>query len=191
VQESDAPLCERRRATESMLSTLKTCLDIALLRRDPSDLPASPPLLGAMIVLFLVLNSILSSIFRPEVESWFMQLLASVAFSILWYWMLLRLFGKPERFLQTMTAIVGFGCLITPVLVPLTGMIAPYAAKPEEAAPLVLVLLPVAIYVVYVTARILRAAIERPMFQAVALVLLQTFLEPLILLSLFPPPQAS
>lgn len=174
-----------------MLSSLKTCLDIALLRRDPSDLPASPTLLAAMIGLFLVLNSVLSSIFRPEVENWFLQLLASVGFSLMWYWVLLRMFGRPERFLQTMTAIVGFGCLITPVLVPLTGMIAPYAAKPEEAAPFVLVLLPVAIYVVFVTARILRAAIERPMFQAVALVLLQTFLEPLILLSLFAPPQAS
>jgi hypothetical protein len=174
-----------------MLSTLKTCFDIALLRRDPSDLPASQALLAAMIALFLALNAALSSIFRPEVENWFLQLLASVAFSLLWYWVLLRLFGKPERFLQTMTAVVGFGCLITPVLVPLTGLIAPYAANPEEAAPFVLVLLPVAIYVVYVTARILRSAIERPMFQAVALVLLQTFLEPLILLSLFAPPQAA
>ncbi len=174
-----------------MLSTLKTCFEIALLRRDPSDLPASPTLLAAIVALFLLLNSVLSAIFRPQVENWFLQLLASVAFSLLWYWGLLRLFGRPERFLQTMTAIVGFGCLITPILVPLTGLIAPYAAKPEQATPFILLLLPVAVYVVYVTARILRAAIERPMFQAVALVLLQTFLEPLILLSLFAPPQAA
>ena len=45
--------------------------------------------------------------------------------------------------------------------------------------------MPLFIYLLYVSARILRAAIERPMFQCVMLVLLQTFLEPLLLLALF------
>ena len=170
-----------------MLSIVKIYLDIALLRREPSDLPASPWLLGVTLGVFLALNAVLTQAFRPDVDSWFLQILASAAFSLLWYWVLLRLFAKPERYLQTVTAVVGFGCLVTPILVPLSALIAPYAAKPEEAAPFLLVLFPVAMYVIYVTARILRAAIERPMFQAVALVLLHTFLEPLILLSLFAP----
>ncbi len=170
-----------------MLSIVKLYLDIALLRRDPSDLPASPLLLGMTVGVFLALNAVLTQLLRPEVDSWFLQIVASVAFSLLWYWVLLRLFAKPERYLQTVTAVVGFGCLVTPILVPLSALIAPYADKPEDAAPFLLVLLPVAMYVIYVTARILRAAIERPMFQSVALVLLHTFLEPLILLSLFAP----
>jgi hypothetical protein len=45
--------------------------------------------------------------------------------------------------------------------------------------------LPIAIYLIYVNARILRSAVERPMFQCVMLVLMQTFLEPLLILSLF------
>jgi hypothetical protein len=174
-----------------MLAILKILIDIALLRREPSDLPASPRLLASIVVLFLALNVGLSVLFRPQAENLLLQLITSVAFSLLWYWALLRLFQKPERFLQTVTAIVGFGCLVTPVLVPLSGLIAPYAAKPEEAAPFLLVLLPIAIYVVFVTARILRAAIERPMVQAVALVLLHTFIEPVVLLSLFGGPPAA
>lgn len=174
-----------------MLAIFKILIDIALLRRDPSDLPASASLLGAVVAFFVALNVILSAMFRPEAENLVLQLLTSVAFSLLWYWLLLRLFQKPERYLQTVTAIVGFGCLVTPVLVPLTGLIAPYAEKPEEATPFVLLLLPIAIYVIFVTARILKAAIERPMFQAVALVLLHTFVEPMVLLTLFGSPPAS
>ena len=70
------------------------------------------------------------------------------------------------------------------------GAMAPYmqAPKPEQAMPfIVLLMLPLFVYLLFVSARILRAAIERPMFQCVMLVLLQTFLEPLLLLALFGP----
>ncbi|MEZ5459500.1 MAG: hypothetical protein R3E65_09385 [Steroidobacteraceae bacterium] len=167
-----------------MLAVFKTLVDIALLRRDPSALPASSGLLGGLVVLFLVLNLALSAMVKPQSDGLELMLFASVAFSLLWYWVLLRLFQKPERYLQTVTAIVGFGCLMTPLLVPLSAAILPFVEKPEAASPIVVLLLPVVIYIVFVTARILMAAIERPMFQAVALVLLHTFLEPLVL-SLF------
>ena len=114
-----------------------------------------------------------------------MQLLVSVGFTLVWYRLLLGVFGKPERWQQTVTAVLGFGCIITPLIVPAAGMMAPYADDPSAAMPWMLLLLPLAGYLIYVSARILRAAIERPMFQCVMLVLLQTFLEPLILLTLF------
>lgn len=168
-----------------MLAVFKTLIDIALLRRDPSALPASSGLLAGLVVVFLALNVALSAAVKPQAEGLELLLVASVAFSLLWYWVLLRLFQKPERYLQTITAIVGFGCLMTPLLVPLSAAMLPFVEKPEEASPIVLLLLPVVIYIVFVTARILRAAIDRPMFQAVALVLLHTFLEPLVLSLLF------
>jgi hypothetical protein len=142
-------------------------------------------------VLFLALNLALSAMVRPQSDGLEFMLVASVAFSLLWYWLLLRIFQKPERFLQTVTAIVGFGCLMTPLLVPLSAAIAPFVEKPQEASPIVLLLLPVVIYIVFVTARILSSAIERPMFQAVALVLLHTFLEPLVLSPLIASPAAT
>ena len=55
----------------------------------------------------------------------------------------------------------------------------------------VLLMVPLFIYLLYVSARILRSAIERPMFQCVMLILLQTFLEPLLLLALFGPGEAA
>lgn len=171
-----------------MASILKLYLDIALLRRGPEDVPASRPLLYATLAAFIVLNALLTVAFRPTVENWLPQLMVSVGFTLFWYRMLLSLFGHAERYLQTMTAVLGFGCIVTPVLLPAVGAMAPYmdAKQPEQAMPfVVLLMLPLFVYLLFVSARILRAAIERPMFQCVMLVLLQTFLEPLLLLTLF------
>jgi hypothetical protein len=174
-----------------MASILKLYLDIALLRRGPEDLPASRSLLYATLFAFVVLNALLTVAFRPTAENWLLQLFVSVGFTLLWYRLLLTVFGRPERYLQTITAVLGFGCIVTPLIVPAAGMMAPYADNPEQAMPFMLLLLPLAAYLIFVSARILRAAIERPLFQCVMLVLLQTFLEPLIILSLFGPGEAA
>ncbi len=184
-----------------MTSILKLYLDIALLRRGPEDVPSSKPLLYGTLAVFVLLNAVLTVAFRPSVGNWLPQLLVSVGFTLLWYRVLLGVFGRVERYLQTMTAVLGFGCIITPVLLPLVGAMAPYmeasaavagqqAAAPE-VPPFVMLLLPVFVYLLYVSARIVRAAIERPMFQCVMLVLLQTFLEPLLLLAIFGPGEAA
>ena len=174
-----------------MFSIFKTLVDIALLRRDPSALPASPAVLAATAVVFVALNLLLLALFRPDGEGGVVQIAASMAFSLFSYWVVLRLFNRPERYLQTMTAIVGFGCLTTPILVPISAWVAPFAQKPDEASPLILVTLPLAIAVVYVTARILRSALECSTVQAVLLVLAQVFLEALVLMSLFAPARAA
>jgi hypothetical protein len=170
-----------------MASILRLYLDIALLRRGPEDVPVSARLMWSTLAAFLALNAALTAAFRPAGADWIGQLLVSAAFTLLWYRLLLQVFGRQERFQQTVTAVLGFGCIVAPVIVPLASRLVAYADKPQEAMPLMLVLLPLAGYLIYVSARILRAAIERPMFQCVALVLLQTFLEPLLLATLFGP----
>lgn len=168
-----------------MLSALKTYLDIALLRRGPSDLPASTSLLVATVSVFLALNIGLSAWLRPQIVSLVPQHLVSVAVALGWYFILLRLFARPERYVQMITAVFGVGCVVAPILVPASAFVARYAERPQEAMPYMILLLPLAGYVVYVSARILRDTIERPMFQCVMLVLAQTMLEALILVSLF------
>jgi hypothetical protein len=168
-----------------MPSILKLYVEIALLRRGPEDVPVSQRLLIGTLAAFLALNAACTALFRPATDSWLLQLLVSAAFTLVWYRALLAVFKRPERWLQTTTAVLGFGCVVTPIIVPAAGLMAPYAAKPEQAMPWALVFLPLAGYLIYVTARIVRSAIERPMFQCIMLVLLQTFLEPLLLLGIF------
>jgi hypothetical protein len=178
---------ERYRNGFRMAAILKLYLDIALLRRGPEDLPTSRGLLWATLAAFVALNALLTLAFRPGTDDWLPQLVVSAGFTLLWYRLLLGVFGRPERYMQTVTAVLGFGCIVTPLIVPAAGLMAPYADDPSAAMPWMLLLLPLAGYLIYVSARILRAAIERPMFQCVMLVLLQTFLEPMILLTLFGP----
>lgn len=164
-----------------MLPALRIFLDIALLRRGPEDVPVSQSLLLATIGGFLALSFGLRLLFEPSLPQWPLQILISILFALLWYRVLLGVFGKSERFQQTMTAIFGVNCLLTPFLVPIETLVRPFVEKPNDASPWVVLLLPLAVYVIYVTARILRSAIDRPMFQCVALVLLHTLLEPFVM----------
>ncbi len=97
-----------------MAAILKLYLDIALLRRGPEDVPASRGLLWATLAAFVALNALLTLAFRPATEHWLPQLLVSVGFTLLWYRVLLIVFGRPERYQQTVTAVLGFGCIVTP-----------------------------------------------------------------------------
>jgi len=161
-----------------MASILKLYLDIALLRRGPEDLPSSKALLFWTVIAFITLNALLMSVFPTPEGSWLPPLLVALGFNLVWYRVVLTLFGKPERFLQTVTAYIGFSCIVRLITVPLAAMMAPYAANPDTMpAPLLLVGLPVSAYLIYVAVRILKSAIERPVVQCLLLVLLQVLLE--------------
>ncbi|MFZ9450022.1 MAG: FAD-dependent oxidoreductase [Alphaproteobacteria bacterium] len=90
--------------------------------------------------------------------------------------LLLRLFAHPERFLQTASAMLGVACLLAPISIPLVSLVRPQAGQPVEFTPAVLLTLALSFFLVFINARILRAAIERPMFQCVVLFLLGEFL---------------
>src|ERR1700739_3482788 len=79
---------------------------IALLRRGPQDLPASRLLLVLTVAGYFAVSFVVSSLLPPE-ERWREDLLVGTLFTLLWYALLLRLVGRPERTLQTTTAVVG------------------------------------------------------------------------------------
>src|SRR5215510_16527222 len=89
---------------------------IALLRRGPQDLPASPLLLVLTVAAFLVVNFVVSSVLPPD-SRWGESLLVATLFTLLWYVLLLRLAGRPERTLQTTTAVFGFQTVLAPLVV--------------------------------------------------------------------------
>ncbi len=80
---------------------------IAMSRKGPQDLPASWLLLVAD-GLRLLRSCATSSPgdCRPG-EHWQLHLLVEIVFTLAWYAVLLRAVGKPERFMQTATAIFG------------------------------------------------------------------------------------
>jgi hypothetical protein len=95
-----------------MRQWLKLFLEIALWRRGPQDLPASPALLGLLAFLYAVVDVIQLHIFRLEVRSLAAYLVVDLGILMAWLWFLLALFRKRDRFLQTASAVLGTSVLI-------------------------------------------------------------------------------
>lgn len=159
-----------------MTSTLKTFFDILRLRAGPEDLPTSPRLLWGSFALLLLLQGGLGSWLMTTERNVFGQALASGLISLGWLALLLRLFGKPERFTQTATAMLGIACLFAPIGLPVIASIAPEPGQPVSLSPLALLAFAISLYLTYINARILRAALERPLFQCIVLFLLGEFM---------------
>lgn len=163
-----------------MISALRLYLDIVLLRRGPEDIPASQALLVATIALFAAVSVALRLVFPPAVEAWPVAMVVSIVFTLMWYALVLRFAGKPERWMQVVAAVFGIGCLLTPLLAPLEAVLGRYGGTPEQAPAWIVLVLPLAIYVVYLNARILRSAIEQPIPLCIVIVVLQWLLEAML-----------
>jgi hypothetical protein len=160
--------------------------DIALFRRGPEDVPASVALLAITVLVYLIASLALSAL-MPVVEENRVALIALDSFfAIAWYWVVLRLAGRPERFLQTSTAIFGYQTVLAPAFVTGTWLFLRYMKDPVWQLPVSLLLLVLAIWTLVVNSRILKAATEWPQFVCVALVILQALVSRLIELGLFP-----
>lgn len=158
-----------------MNSTLKTFLDILSLRAGPEDLPSSPRLLAAVFVLLVVLQTGLGAWLMPSEGALLPQALLSGLVSLGWLALVLRLFGKPERFVQTGTAMLGIACAFAPIAIPVLATVRPIPGQPVAVSPLALLAFAISLYLIYINGRILRAAIERPLFQCIVLFLLGEF----------------
>jgi hypothetical protein len=159
-----------------LTSMLKTFFDILRLRAGPEDLPTSPRLLWSCFALLLLLQGGLGSWLMSEERNVFGQALLSGLISLGWLALLLRLFGKPERFTQTATAMLGVACVFAPIGLPVIATITPEPGQPMTPSPLALFAFVISLYLTYVNGRILRAALERPLFQCIVLFLLGEFL---------------
>ena len=159
-----------------MTATLKTLFDILRLRAGPEDLPASSRLLWGTFATLVALQTGLGAWLMPEDTSILPQALLSGLASLAWLAVVLRLFGRPERFTQTASAMLGIACLFAPISLPVIAAIRPQAGQAVEWSPLVMLAFGISLFLVYVNGRLLRAAIERPLLQCIVLFLLGEFL---------------
>ena len=104
-----------------MTELLRLFGEIALSRKGPQDLPASPLLLALTVAAYAVVAFGVNLLLSPA-ESWRLQLLVEVAFTLAWYAVLLRAFGKPERFLQTATAMFGYQLVLAPPFIAVMSL---------------------------------------------------------------------
>jgi hypothetical protein len=174
-----------------LVGVLQTLVGIARLRKGPEDLPVSVNLLILVVVASVVPDVLLLGILPAPFTGSPVALIAiGIATTLLWYAMILRMAGRPERFLQTLTAIFGFQLVMAPLLVFSGWFFVAYQQDPTWQLPAALLRLAAEMWALVVLVRILRSATAWPTFSCVVLALAGELLAFLIVASLFPQPAA-
>jgi hypothetical protein len=168
-----------------MKELIQLFTQIALLRRGPQDLPASLLLLALTVLGYFGVNFVVSSVL-PPMTGWPAHLLVDVLFTLAWYVLLLRLVGRPERILQTATAVFGFQAVLSPLLVISEWLMRRFAQDTTWQFPVTLMGLVLVIWVIAANSHVVKAALEWSSPASVALVILQILAGQLLLFALFP-----
>ncbi len=169
-----------------MGEVLKLFAQISLMRRGPQDLPASGLLLLLTVAAYVAVNCLVSSVFPPA-RDWPALLLVDVAFLLLWNALLLRVAGRPERTVQTATAVFGYQLLLAPLLIVLQWLAQRVHADPVLQGPVLAAGLVLLVWLVAANSRIVSAALECSIGASVALVIVQTLADQLLQMTLLVP----
>ncbi|RPI12060.1 MAG: hypothetical protein EHM60_12865 [Lysobacterales bacterium] len=154
-----------------MQKFLRIFVDIVLWRRGPQDLPASSLLLAVTVAGYLGV-SILQLAFLDEPGStWFFFLVADPLLLLCWVWIILKIYGHPERFLQTASAVFGTGAVLgLGLYLPLQFLLSAAGEAPASGIAQV-VALGLVIAFALVTGRIIKLATDSNLFTGIAVAL--------------------
>jgi hypothetical protein len=152
-----------------VLQFLKVFLDIVLWRRSPQDLPASRLLLWLCAATYVAVSILQLALLDQPAGAWLVFVGLDPILLVAGTWLLLKLFGKTERFLQTASAVLGTGtvlglCLFLPVQWGLTRL-----GVPAESTAAGLIALGMVVVFALVTGRILKLATDSNLFTGVTL----------------------
>jgi hypothetical protein len=165
-------------------------VDIVFLRRGPENIPASTSLLVVVVGAYVALYTLAYRVFILPVApsapgSWALQIVCAVLIELLWFRVAFQIARKPERFVQTMTAVFATSTLFIPALA-MVGALMPYMKDGGSAqAPALLSFLTafVGIWMVVIVVRIVRSAFEWNWPISIFFVLAANFV-PVIILSI-------
>ncbi len=143
-----------------MLRLAKAFWDIAIWRRSPAQLPASPFLLGlaaATVALLEVLGAALPPYSSDRI---LIRVTLSAGLPIAWSWAVLRIAGRRARFLQTSVALLGVAAFAQIALYPLGSLLNVIGTHHPAAVPLGLLSFGVLLWFLLASAHIWRAALD-------------------------------
>jgi len=160
-----------------------TLVNIARLRGSPADLPASANNLYKLVLLDLIVSAVASA---QAGQMLLAQTVFALGLHLGLIWLILRQFGKPERFVQTATAWFGVDLLLTLLLLPMLAFIAQYAGVepvPASAQMMVSLLMVISLWMLLAFGHIFRSALEMPLLVGV-LIALSMLIAQLMIVSL-------
>jgi len=179
----------------NLRALLVRLIDIILLRGGPEQLPASSGLLVAAVAFNVSVSAIAYSLISKAPDDWQTMLIVDIVVSFLGLRAAFVLANKPERFLQTATALFGTSALFMPALIPMSTELMPFFLKPDPAVPppaaLSLLASVLGIWLLVIQVRILRAAFEWHWIVALLFFFALNFASALVYGILFAVPPAS
>lgn len=149
-------------------------------------MPASALLLALTVAGYFTINFVVNAVLPPLDGPWLPRLLLDVAFTLAWYVLLLRLARRPERILQTTTAVFGLQAVLSPVLVVSEWLALRYQHDEIWQLPFSLIALVLLVWLIAANGHVVKAALEWSGPASVALVILQVLVENLVVISLTP-----
>jgi hypothetical protein len=150
---------------------LRIFLDIVLWRRGPQDLPASSLLLGVSAAAYVAVSAVQLALLRESAATWLFFVVVDPLLLGSWVWLVLRLFGHAERFLQAASAMFGAGAVLgLGLYLPLQLVVSGLGQPPASGIAQVFALLIVVTFAL-VAGRIIKLATESNLFTGIAVAL--------------------
>ena len=147
---------------------LRICLDIVLWRRGPQDLPASSLLLAIAVAAYVAVSAVQLALLGETAATWFFFVVIDPLLLAGWVWLVLRLYGRPERFMQTASAVFGTGAVLgIGLYLPLQLIITGLGYDPTSGLAQFFALVLVIVFAL-VTGRIIKLATDSNMFTGIA-----------------------
>jgi hypothetical protein len=143
-----------------MLRLAKAFWDIALWRRTPAQLPASPLLLTLAAAATALLE--VADYFLPPASNdrLLVRVVLSVGMPLGFAWAVLVLAHRPERFLQTGAALLGVGVLAGLVLYPMGSLVHFVGSESVASLPLGILMVAGLVWYLLACANIWRSALD-------------------------------
>lgn len=169
-----------------MIALIRLFIDIALLRRGPEDAPHSVPVLVFTAAACFLVSVVLLLTLMASPAAAVGALAADVVFTLVWFAVLMRLFGRSERYVQTTIAVLGCQLVLNPPLLAVQALALRVPQDGTLVIFVVLLLLAMAVWLLAANARILKQALEQPTFLCIALLVLQALLQFVLLRPFIP-----
>ena len=171
-----------------MFPLIRFFIELCLLRARPQDLPSSEMLLALVAAANILLSTLGAIPTFGSVGAGFGASALDTAFLAAFIWALLRFHNRPERFVQTTTAALGIGVVVSVVSLPLQMMLPDDPAAAESAQVPLALLQVLTLWILVAIGHVLRHALDVRLPLGIGLALLYAVTSGALILTFFLPP---
>jgi hypothetical protein len=176
-------LAPRPRTSSPLAGLALLYLQIASWRRGPQDVPAVGILLPLTIAAYVLLSALVGQLLPPMQPSWRVEVALDVPFMLLWYWLLLAIARRRERYLQTAAALFGVETVLTVPSMVCDFLQHRFSGDANWQVPVAVAGFALLIWTLIAVGHILRATLERGLTLCLILAFIQMLAEEMLLVA--------